>query len=123
MNLRTNLPQTIHSIATRRTRHRHLDLGVRSLPAPLPRMRRWGGRQQQEEFLPVYDASGRPPAFSPPGMHPPAYLPGDALGRETYRRDGINRELGSIEEKDESEEDVKKDESGEGERKERRASV
>ncbi|KAG8689916.1 hypothetical protein FRC11_014895 [Ceratobasidium sp. 423] len=94
------------------------DLGVRSLPPPPPRIRRWG--RQQEEFLPVYDPSGRPPAFSPPGMPPPAYLPSDAMGRETYRRDGISRELGSIEEKDEPEED-KKDESGE--RKERRASV
>ncbi|CAE6490370.1 unnamed protein product [Rhizoctonia solani] len=101
------------------------DLGVRALPPPQPRMRRWGGRQQQqqEEFLPVYDPSGRPPVFSPPGMPPPAYLPGDAMGRETYRRDGIDRELGSIEEKDEPEEEVKKDESGDGERKERRASV
>ncbi|KAH7340856.1 hypothetical protein B0J17DRAFT_716035 [Rhizoctonia solani] len=98
------------------------DLGVRSLPPPQPRMRRWGGRPQ-EEFLPVYDPSGRPPAFSPPGMPPPAYLPGDALGTKTYRRDGINRELGSIEEKDEPEEDIKKDESEQGEGKERRASV
>ncbi|KAJ1309788.1 hypothetical protein OPQ81_006553 [Rhizoctonia solani] len=100
------------------------DLGVRSLPAPPPRVRRWAGQRQHEEFLPVYDANGRPPAFSPPGMPPPAYLPSDAMGRETYRRDGINRELGSIEEKDEPEEDVKKEaEPREGERKERRASV
>ncbi|KAF8744484.1 hypothetical protein RHS02_01894, partial [Rhizoctonia solani] len=108
------------------------DLGVRSLPPPQPRSRRWGGGarvQPQEEFLPVYDSSGRPPAFSPPGMPPPAYLPGDALGRETYRRDGVSRELGSIEEKDEPEEGDKKEVSADdhvgdgGERKERRASV
>ncbi|KAF8682571.1 hypothetical protein RHS04_02314 [Rhizoctonia solani] len=114
------------------------DLGVRSLPPPQPRPRRWGAGagagggarvQPQEEFLPVYDSSGRPPAFSPPGMPPPAYLPGDALGRETYRRDGVSRELGSIEEKDEPEEGDKKEVSADdhvgdgGERKERRASV
>jgi hypothetical protein len=92
-------------------------------------MRRWGGARQQEEFLPVYDPSGRPPAFSPPGMPPPAYLPGDSLGRETHRRDGVNRELGPIEEKDESEEGDKKEVSADEqindgeERKERRASV
>ncbi|CAE6414295.1 unnamed protein product [Rhizoctonia solani] len=108
--------------------HAEQDLGVRALSPPQPRMRRWGGARHQEEFLPVYDPSGRPPAFSPPGMPPPAYLPGDALGRETYRWDGVNRELGSIEEKDEPEEDGKKEVSGDevndgGERKERRASV
>jgi hypothetical protein len=86
--------------------HAEQELGVQSLPPPIPRLRRFGrSAAPQEEFLPVYDASGRPPAFSPPGMPPPAYLPGDATGREVFRREGPV--LGTIAEKDEEVEEKK----------------
>ncbi|KAG8700782.1 hypothetical protein FRC08_004451 [Ceratobasidium sp. 394] len=86
------------------------ELGVTSLPPPRRRFMRSSRTRQVEESLPVYDPRGRPPAFSPTGvslgMPPPAYLPGDANGREVYRRESPS--LASIVEKDEEAEDEKK---------------
>ncbi|KAG8738488.1 hypothetical protein FRC10_006801 [Ceratobasidium sp. 414] len=85
------------------------ELGVTALPPPRSRFTRSHRTRQAEESLPVYDPRGRPPAFSPTGaplgMPPPAYLPGDANGREVYRRESPSLE--SIAEKDEGAEDEK----------------
>ncbi|KAG8693588.1 hypothetical protein FRC08_009025 [Ceratobasidium sp. 394] len=87
------------------------ELGITSLPPPRRRFMRSHRTRQVEESLPVYDPRGRPPAFSPTGaslgMPPPAYLPGDANGREVYRRESPS--LASIAEKDEEAEDEKKE--------------
>ncbi|KAG8733150.1 hypothetical protein FRC12_018963 [Ceratobasidium sp. 428] len=87
------------------------ELGVTALPQPRSRrfVRQYWARPV-EESLPVYDPHGRPPAFSPTGVSlgapPPVYLPGDAHGREAYRRSSPS--LASIPEKDEEVEDEKK---------------